>query len=441
MKRVLMIVPFFPPNAGGGVYRPLSFVKYLGGYGWATAVLTMDAESYWIRDEGLLDQVPADCPVRRTGSASGQAVLSRLGHRSGRPREGAPQIRSSKRFGFLRKVGAAALVPDTYLGWYPFAVREGMAMLREQRFDAIYSTSPPETSHLVALRLAASTRLPWIADFRDPWMNLHLLPTPTPFHRRLHETLERRVCARASAVVVATPWHRELLARKYPDLAPAELIRNGYDPADIESVADVVPRGDCFQILHAGMLTQTRSAVGFLEAVRVFLDRVPEAREECRVMFLGPRESRNDEAARELGLEDVVVFRDTAPHSETLKLERASHILVLIKHANPLYDGLVPGKLYEYIGVGRPILALAPDGEAAAIIRAHRRGEVVPQEDPGKIADALGVMYGGYRAGKLDTEYDLSPVGEYRRDVLAGKLAERLGALAEGGESRIKKKG
>ena len=431
MKNVLMIVPFFPPMAGGGVYRPLSFVKYLSGYGWSPSVLTMDADSYWIADESLLAGIPPACPVHRTRTMSGQAALSRL-RRFRRPAaaSGGPQVRSSRSFGFLRRLGAAALIPDTYIGWYPFAVREGLAMLRGGAFEAIYSTSPPETSHLIALRLAAVSRLPWVADFRDPWMNLHLLPAPTALHRRAHETLERRVCARASAVVVTTPWHRDRLAGAYPGLASVDLIRNGYDPDDIESVADIAPRSDAFQIVHAGMLTQKRSAVSFLEGLKVFLERTPGARDKCRTIFLGPRESENDEAAASLGLSGVVSFRDTVAHAETLKIERSSHILVLIKHANPLYDGLVPGKLYEYIGVGRPILALAPEGEAASIVRRHRRGEVVPHDDPARIAAALGAMYGGFAAGTLDSAYDLSPVADYRRDVLAGKLAGRLDALA-----------
>jgi hypothetical protein len=208
-----------------------------------------------------------------------------------------------------------------------------------------------------------------------------------------------------------------------------ELIRNGYDPSHVEPLEHVQPGKDLFQIVHAGMLTQKRSAVSFLRGLKLFLERTPGAQEQCRAIFLGPRESENDEAASALGLGGVVTFRDTAPHSDTLKIERSSHILVLIKHANPLYDGLVPGKLYEYIGARRPILALVPEGEAAAIVRRHRRGEVAPHDVPDKIAGALASMYAGYRAGTLDAAYDLSPVADYRRDVLALRLAERLDAL------------
>jgi glycosyltransferase involved in cell wall biosynthesis len=430
MKNVLMIVPFFPPNAGGGAYRPLGFVKYLGRSGWNPTVVTMASNSFWITDDSLVAEIPADCDVRRTPTMSAQALLSKF---RGKPEastgQGNRQVRSSRIFKILRTLGSATLVPDTYRGWYPFAVREGLRACREKPVDAIYSTSPPETSHLIGLRLHQETGLPWVADFRDPWMNLYLLPSPTPVHKRLHERLERRVCEKAY-IVVTSPWHREVLAEKYPRLGEVALIPNGYDPSDIEPVMDIRPPSDEFRIVHAGMLTQSRSAAAFLKALKIFFDESAGARERTQVVFLGPRESENDRAREELGLGDSVSFRDTVSHAEALKIERASHILVLIKHANPIYDGIVPGKLYEYIGVRRPILALAPDGEASAIVRRHRRGEVARQDDPRAIADRLKLMADKHRNGTLETDYDLSPVAEYRRDVLTERLAERLDSLS-----------
>jgi glycosyltransferase involved in cell wall biosynthesis len=406
-------------------------VKYLGRYGWEPTVVTMASNSFWITDESLLAEVPPGCDVRRTQTMSAQALLAKLrGGAKERCAGDSRQVRSSRAFALLRALGSAALVPDTYRGWRPFAVREGLKVCGEKSIAAIYSTSPPETSHLVALELQERTGLPWLADFRDPWMNLYLLPTPTPVHRWLHERLERRVCEEAS-VVVTSPWHRELLAAKYPGRPGAALIPNGYDPQQIEPVLGITPPADRFQIVHAGMLTQKRSAVPFLKALKILFDESAGARERVRVVFLGPRESENDAAAAELGLGDSVSFRDTVSHSEALKIERASHILVLIKHANPLYDGIVPGKLYEYIGVRRPILALAPGGEASVIVRRYRRGEVAPPSDPRSIADKLKLMYDKHRDGTLEVDYDLSTVSEYRRDVLTMKLAEHLDSLSE----------
>ncbi|UCG52874.1 MAG: glycosyltransferase [Candidatus Latescibacterota bacterium] len=431
MKNLLMIIPFFPPNAGGGVYRPLGFVKYLERCGWRPIVVTPQSESFWIMDETLLRDVPSNCEVRRTRTLSGQYMLSRF--RGKRQIKGSRQVRSSRGFGFLRKLGATLLVPDTYIGWYPFAVREGRKVLEKRRIDAIYSTSPPETSHLVAHKLHEISGVPWVADFRDPWMNLHLLPRPTPFHDRLHESLERRVCSKA-ATIVTNRWHLELLEKRYPQLKRVTLIPNGYDPADVEAVMDLEPSSEVFQIVHAGMLTQKRSAIPFLKALRIFLDRTPDASKRCRVIFLGPRESDNEREVTNLGLDGVVSFRDTVKHHEAVKIERSSQLLLLIKHKNPVYDGIVPGKLYEYIGVRRPILALVPEGEAGDIVKRLNRGEIAPLDDTQGIAERIGMMYEKHRERKLDQEYDLNPVAEYRRDVLTGELAAYLDSMSDGGD-------
>jgi glycosyltransferase involved in cell wall biosynthesis len=434
MKRLLMIVPFFPPMGGGGVYRPLSFVKYLPESGWRTTVVAPRGDTFWIRDEGLVAQIPESCEVIRTSTLSGQAVLAGLRGRSERP----SQKRSSRGFSAARRLASFVLVPDTYTGWRPFAVRAAMAAVERERFDAVYSTSPPETSHLVAMAVQRRTGLPWVADFRDPWMNLHLLEPPTPLHATLHRRLERRVSERAH-VVVATRWHEAYINTTYPAAAGVTRIPNGYDAAEAAAVQVGQPPRDRFRITHAGMLTQHRTAIPFLRGLRVLLDERAEIRRNIEVLFVGAMEDRNEEAARSLGLEDVVRFRQTLPHNETLQLERSSHVLLLIKHTNPDYRGMVPGKLYEYIGVCRPVLALAPDGEAARLVEELRRGIVAPQEDEAALARTLSDLYSSYEEGTLDGRFDLSQRPEFTRESLAGRLADLLDDLTRrGGKARDK---
>jgi glycosyltransferase involved in cell wall biosynthesis len=422
MKRVLMIIPFFPPMGGGGVYRPLSMVKYLSRNGWEPTVVAPRGDAFWIRDDGLERQVPQECHVVRTDTLSGQSILARR-----RGEAPAAQRRSSRGFGLARRVASALLMPDTYRGWIPYAMRAARGVMRERSFDAIYSTSPPETSHLIARKLHNETGLPWVADFRDPWMNLHLLPRPTPLHTWLHRRMERSVCERAH-VVVTTRWHEALLRDRYRRSPSITRISNGYDAGEAEGVAGVLPPPKPFRITHAGMLTQNRSAVPFLNGLWRFLDARPEAANDVDVLFVGAREDANERAAKELNLSKQVRFADTSPHSETLKTQRASHILLLIKHVNPDYDGLVPGKLYEYVGMRRPILALAPSGEARDIVEKLGRGETPKHDDPVDIARAIDRLYDAYREGALEERYDLSPRPELTRERLAEKMAAVLDA-------------
>lgn len=417
-----MIVPFFPPMSGGGVFRALSHVKYLERYHWRTTVIAPKENAFWVKDETLLQEVPESCKVIRTNSLSGQAILSRL-RRSGLGDRNA-EVRSTRGFGLLRRFGNAVLVPDTYIGWYPFAVRAAKRALDGDRFDAIYSTSPPETSHLVGLKLHRLSGLPWVADFRDPWINLYRFAPPSPLHRAMYERLQRKICGRAG-VVVASKWNLQKLREQNPGIRHIRYIPNGFDSAKLEGLFSIQPGGEHFTIMHAGMLSENRSAVPFLRAVKQFCDRSPRGRAKCRVLFLGPREDENEATVRELSLGDVVHFRDSASHRETLKAERSSHILLLI---NP-YPEIVVGKLYEYIGVRRPILALLPEGEGRELVQSYRRGETAPMHDAQRIAEKIAVMFEKYDAGELDVSYDLSPLPQFEREHLTGELAGFLDQL------------
>jgi hypothetical protein len=436
MKHLLMIVPFFPPMAGGGVYRPLSFVKYLPEYGWRTTVVAPRGDAFWIRDERLVGQIPQSCEVIRTETLSGQGMIARLRTPgSSTSTERSSQKRSSLGFSAARRLTSFFMLPDTYVGWRPFAVKAAMKAVERVPFDALYSTSPPESSHLAALSVQHRTGLPWVADFRDPWMNLYLLKPPTPVHAAIHRRLEHRVCQRAHAVV-ATKWHEARMAESYPEGAGVTRISNGYDAAEARAVTSGEPAKDRFRIMHAGMLTQNRTAIPFLEGLHTLLTERGELRRRFEVLFVGAREDRNERAVQSLGLGDVVRFSDTLPHDETLRLERRSHILLLIKHVNPDYEGLVPGKLYEYIGVRRPVLALAPDGEAAQLVTGLRRGVVVPQGNKRVLVETLAALYRDFENGVLDDRFDLTERPEFARDSLAGRMADLLDNLTGGGSKK-----
>lgn len=420
-KRLLMIINFFPPAAGGGVYRPLSFVKYLSRASWDITVVTPKPGEFWISDPGLEDQIPPGVRVVRTGSLSGLRALNTL--RGGRSR------RSSGGFGILRSMGELFLVPDTYIGWVPFATRAAAGLCREGWFDLVYSTSPPDSSHLVARRISRRFGIPWVADFRDPWISLHLRRPPTPVHASWHRKLESGVME-ADAVLVSTRWHGEMLRASFPD-AWIERVPNGYDDEDFEGLNGTGCPERPFTILHGGMLTLGRSIGPFLEGLSLFCRERPDSRGDVRVIFLGSRESKNEELVARAGLGEVVSFEDNVSHAECLKRERSSHVLLLLKHDDDRYHGLVPGKLYEYLGARRPVLAIVPEGEAADIVRDNRRGEVAPIGNARAIADRISEMYGLFLDGSLESAYSLAELPGFTRRRAAARLDEIMLTLLE----------
>jgi glycosyltransferase involved in cell wall biosynthesis len=299
--------------------------------------------------------------------------------------------------------------------------------------QAVLSSGPPETNHLVALELHRTTGLPWLADFRDPWFGLHLQRPPTAWHRARHARLERAVLSRAAAVTATTTWLRDLLRERAPrPLERLHVIRNGFDPTDFPPPPPPRPPATPLRLVHTGMLTLTRSAEGLLAAIaRLHAD--PQQRGAFEVELVGARESRNDAAAAAPALAGCVRLRDYVPHRDAIAAMQAADVLVLIKHVEPRYRGLVPGKLYEYMGAGRPILALVPESEAADLVRELGWGEVAPPDDAEAIAAALVRLLAHKRAGRLSTVYPMRGREQFERRAQTENLAALLAQIAPPG--------
>lgn len=415
-KKILMLINFFPPAAGGGVYRPLSFVKYLPGMSWEVTVITPRAGEFWISDPSLEEEIPPEVRVVRTGSLSASRMLNLIRRGGG----GKRATRSSGRFEILRKLGEFILLPDTYVGWVPFAVRAASGLCSEEKFDLIYSTSPPDSTHLAAGKLSRRFGIPWVVDFRDPWIGLYLRDPATPLHRHLHSKMERRA-AEADLVLVTTDWQKKKLLQLYPS-ARVEKIPNGYDSEKFERFENLKPDPERFTFLHTGMLTLGRKSRNFLEGLSFFMKRTGTGSDSLQAIFAGAWESGNREWVDKLGLREVTDFKGHLPHDQCIRLEKESHVLLLIKHDDFRYRGLIPGKLYEYIGARRPILAVVPDGEAGEIVRNLNRGEIASVSNPDDISEKIEKLYNLYREGKLDDSYSLEEVPAFSRKAEAEEL-------------------
>ncbi len=394
MKRFLMLNYFFPPMGDGGVFRSLKFARYLPQNGWLPRVVCGRPEDYWLRDESLLSELPADLEVERVGGLTGQALLRRLNGGGGKGSGGGS--RSSGLFSRLRAIGDLFLLPDSYSPWIPAAIRAGRRAIRRGDIELIYSSSPPDSSHIVARKLAAETGLPWVADFRDPWFNLHLKTAPTPLHRALLARMEMRTLREAQVVAVTEGWRKYYASRS---ARPPVLIRNGFDPADFDAAPSSEKRSDGkIEILHTGKLSITRSAQPFLAGLADCLSAEPAWRDRIRIRFVGARESDNEAAASALGLDGIVSFSDPVSHAESVALQAGADLLLLIKHDDPRYRDLVPGKFYEYAATGRPILAVTPAGEIETLMRDHQLGWIV-RPDQSAVRAGLGEVLERVAAG------------------------------------------
>ncbi len=448
-----MLAYFFPPLGGGGVQRTSKFAKYLPDSGWTPVVVTVKESAYWVRDSSLRDDLPSGMVVERTSSpsvfdllkllpgggmergerADSTGVESGVRDAAGTKRKegenGAGGARSGAMISFLRRLSSFFLLPDQYVGWVPFAAVAALRCMRRHTVSVLYSTSSPDSTHLAALVVKRLTRKPWIADFRDPWTERLTFCPPTPLHLGLHRFLEGRVVKCADRVVCTSEEIVIDFLKKYP-LIPRDrfvVITNGFDTEDF---IKGVPLRKEFTITHTGNLTGKRNCVGFLEGLRMFLDRRPEARAATKVAFIGPRDRENEQKAEQLGLEDVVSFQDSLPHKECVRSQLSSHLLLLIEHYSRRGAMIYPGKLFEYAASGRPVLALVPEGPASRFVRDTGAGEVVSTPDPGAVCDALSRFFSAYESGKpLTGIEDRSLLLPYERSRLTGQLAGLLDEL------------
>jgi glycosyltransferase involved in cell wall biosynthesis len=406
-RSVLMIDYLFPPIGGAGVRRTLGLVRHLADFGWSPTVLTVRQGDFHQYDFDLLGMIPATVEVRRTASLEpfrfarrilGRNVdprnnLDRHGRSSGVPWNG-PRL--------IRDVADLLLFPDRRIGWLPFAVAGALKSRRVQPFDAIYSTSTSVTSHLAALLLKKMLGLPWVADFQDPWVDTEF--RSPGFRRTIAEHIERLILHTADRVTFASEPVRAALQRRYA--LPSDKLMTvllGFDPDAFEGIEPVTRAK--FTVTHFGSFCFGRSPVSFLRALAECLHERPGLRGEIEVLFFGSFESKplgeTEALLSQFGLTDVVHLGGLIPYHLGLRYLVGSDVLLLIAFPGDDGQNLVPTKLFDYLGAGRPMLALLPDGQAADVVRQARAGDVVGPDDVGAIKDLILRLHARWKQGAL----------------------------------------
>jgi glycosyltransferase involved in cell wall biosynthesis len=412
-KRVLVIAFHYPPDhSSSGVLRTLKFSLYLPHFGWEPSILTVTEKCYQHTDSALLKQIPAGVEVRRTRA-----------------------INTRKTFSIAGKYLRITTIPDPYIGWFPFAVTAGLRMLRRGGIRALYSTSPVATSHLVASALKSLTGLPWVADFRDPWTEPELVRNTRAPLFRLETLLERRVLRQADRLIFTTAQLRDEMVTRHTGVNPekAVVIPNGYDEADFRGVSSGAPDPTPIQITHTGLVDESyRSPKGFLEAVASLLRSGEIANGELQVEFLGGGDYVESPAFRSLveslGLERTVTVHGHVGYAECLKRQSRSHILLLLQCGMDTRS-LIPAKAFEYLRVGRPILALVPPSATSELFERTGGARVADPENPASIRSEVLALFLAARAGSWRSDANPTALRSYTRQELTGRLAQELDRL------------
>lgn len=419
-----MLSYYFPPLGMGGTQRLLGFARHLPEFGWHPTVVTVKPVRYHAYDQNL-HAAAAAIDVERTGSLDPLRLLYKLSGNAGQTGSGVPSRLSR----LLRRSADWLLMPDNKILWTPFAYRRARALQQDQHFDALLSSGPPHSSHLIARRLARKHRLPWIADFRDSWAGGDFQATPTPLHRRLDKALQRAVLRRADHVTAVSAGLRQSLAAATIAPVPITVLTNGYDEADFRGP---VTRSERFDVMHVGTIGNFARAETALAVYRHFIIDAGLPAEATRLHFVGADLTGNlPRLIAGYGLEDYVEHTGYLPHAEAVQRLRGAHLLLYLVDGTPS-PGFIPGKTFEYLAAQRPVLAIAEPVEGVQLLKAvagHVRH--VPPHRPDLAVLALKAFFAEQKKGERAPAPAVD-VRQFSRRLLTNQLAAILDALVAG---------
>lgn len=441
-RRVLFLAYLFPPLGGGSANRNAGLVGYLPELGYTPRVITgpLGAEEYWAPEDQSL-----------TAKLSDEVEIVRI--------PGPEPLASG---GLRRRVERLLDRDGAWYRWWLAGAYE-VARGHAAGVDLIYASAEPYETTFVASRLSGELGIPWVADLLDPWaldeMRMHV----SGFHRRRDLAKMRRGLAGASAIVMSVQEARRRVEVEFPSLSPVltEPIGVGFDGDDFGRPFEAA-RDSTFKIVHTGFLHTeaglrhrktarlrrllrgeylpadllTRSHVFLLEAVQRLLEEDPALADVIEVQLAGAPTDADRAVAERSPVARLLGF---VPHSQTIGLIRSAELLFLPMHdvTPPHKAGLIPGKTYEYLASGRPILAAVPAGDARDLLEAAGNAHVCAPTDVEGMARAIRTELDRWRAGVAPKPPVAAVVDRFERRAIAGQLAAVFDRVLDGNRSII----
>lgn len=454
VKKLLMIAYFFPPVGGigaAGSQRVLKFAKYLPNYGWQSIILTGKEayyESYLSFDRTMLEKVPPDITIVRTAVIRWLSTLLKLRrsvkthfHPNTRavvangPNAADSSIPIARgRYQCLKDTITDLFeIPDEEIGWFLPGVYAGLRVMKSESIDAIYSTGRPWTAHLIGAALQWLTGKPLAIDFRDPWLTNPFRRHYSPLKQHLESVFEKRVIEKADVVIANTRELQLEFIRRFPQLPSAKFVTllNGFDPDDSAAgtFSEKPGSNHCFTMVHTGFLYGKRDPATFLEAVKLLVQEQALDRQKLMILLVGSVELPYDLPERlvKMGLQDIILLQDHVPHRQSLEYLRRSDILLLLQ---PGTTTQIPSKLFEYVGMQKPILAVSPrDGATSRLVLDESLGVVADSYNVLEIKRALAALYQAWLERRLSSTFARGAHKKFDARNVAADLATTLSHL------------
>ncbi|HNW75490.1 MAG TPA: glycosyltransferase family 4 protein [Bacteroidales bacterium] len=432
MKKALIITYYWPPSGGAGVQRWLKFVKYFRDFGWEPVIYTPENPEYPESDSSLEKDIPRDLEVIKRPIWEPYNLYKKFLGRNKEDKINAAFTSEKKQNSMLEGISVWIrgnfFIPDARRFWIRPSVKFLRNYLSAHPVDAIISTGPPHSMHLIASQLSAELKLPWLADFRDPWTNID-------FYKDLklsflsdhkHRRLEKKVLTKATRVTVIGQG----MAKDFDKIVPRtyDVITNGFDPDDIAPADGSVPDKK-FSIAHIGTLSGSRNPVSLWAALKELVHEIPSLAADLEIKLVGKVDFSVLRSAEESGLSRYLSRIPYLPHNEVVICQQQSQVLLLIINNTPNAGMILTGKFFEYLAAGRPILCLGPEnGDAATILRETGAGLIAGFGDVNTMKQNVLRLYQQYKEG---ISLQRNPaIDRYSRKELTRQMTDILAEIS-----------
>ena len=420
MKKVLFITYYWPPSGKASLHWPLKMIKHLPSFDWLPIVLTVEKDTFSQKDETFENEIPKEVKVIRAKAYEPFNVYKKLIGKSKEDKLIPSETISKQNKSFAHNLSIwirmNLFIPDARVGWYFPAVKSGSNILSKENVEAIVSVGPPHTTHLIGKKLAAKFYLPHVPVFIDPWTDIAYYKdfTRNLITKRIDNKLEKSVLKNSNAIVFVTKTMRKDYEKKYPSIKnKTNVLYWGYSGEDFSSLpAPKSMESKEEVLLHSGNIFDYQNPKKYWSTLKNEID----TGRKLKIKFIGTVAPEIKQSIREAGLNEYTEYRGFLPYKEMLQ-EMLNADYLLVCATEPRH---VPGKLFEYLRAGKPIIAFGNDNkEVKEILSNANAGMMFSYDEDGK------EFFNIYSQFKTDKEF----IKQFERKNITQNFREILDKL------------
>jgi len=427
MKRVLIITYYWPPSGGGGVQRWLKFVKYLPSFGWQPVVVVPENPEYPVTDYSLEDDISPQTDIIKLPIWEPYGIFKKITGRKKEEKVNAGLLFDEKKRTLTEKLSlwirGNLLIPDPRVFWVRSSSKRLKKILKYLKPDVLITTGTPHSVHLIGNKMKRCyPGLPWLADLRDPWAEWDMLDQfyASKWAKKRQKNLEYKTLSLADAITTVSPsWANELESTIKKKV---HCITNGFDEEDFSNYSYKEKSND-FIISHVGIINSYRNPESLWTALQELCEEFPEFYQKLQIQIIGITDTGLGKTLDKFPkVKEKTSVTGYIPHEKVVYQYQKSSCLLLLLNNTKNSMGHIPGKFFEYLASGKPVLAMAPvESDVARIIREQKIGFAAPFDDKDFIKKSILSIF----RGETD-QISYETINEFSRRSLTKKLSELL---------------